>query len=125
MPAGALRLWERAVGQFRSGTFAYENFTDAVRTGFEAVDAALRSHASEILQDGRRRTFGPLIEYANKHGKLTPHQYEWLCEYALRFRNQLTHSDGREPLVLSPPMASDMLGGIARFLSNLLDDTAS
>jgi hypothetical protein len=120
MPLSVTRLWERAIAQFRSGTFAYENFTDAGRTGFEAVDAALRAHVSDLLNEGEVLTFGRLIARASKKGRLTPSQYEWLSVYALHFRNKLTHADGREPMVLSPQMSAEMLGGIARFLTDLL-----
>lgn len=34
--------------------------------------------------------------------------------------SRLTHSDGQEPLVLTPAMASETLAGIARFLQNVL-----
>jgi hypothetical protein len=120
VPVGVARLWERARGQFCSGCVAYENFTDAVRTGFEAVDAALRHHVADLLDEDKVVTLGPLIERASYHGRLSPDQYEWLSQYALRFRNRLTHSDSAEPMVLSPPMAVDMLDGIARFISDLL-----
>jgi hypothetical protein len=103
MSIGVAQLWDRAVAQFRSGCLAYENFTDAVRTGFEAVDSALRAHISDLLKDGERLTFGPLIARADKNGRLTPHQREWLVEYALRFRNELTHADGKEPWSSLPP----------------------
>lgn len=119
MPVGVTRLWERACGQFRSGWVSYENFTDAVRTGFEVVDAALRNHVDDLLVDGKRRTLGPLIALANDDGRLTPRQCEWLSVYALRFRNRLTHADGAEPLVLSPGMAAEMMEGIARFVAEL------
>lgn len=42
LPPNAAQLWQRACAQFRTGAIAYENFTDAVRTGFEVVDSALR-----------------------------------------------------------------------------------
>jgi hypothetical protein len=125
MPVGVAQLWERAVAQFRSGCLAYENFTDAVRTGFEAVDSALRVRIGDLLKDGERLTFGPLIKRADMHGRLTPHQHEWLTEYALHFRNELTHADGKEPMVLTPPFAGEMLEGIGRFLVDLLDQDAS
>lgn len=120
MPASAGRLWERACGQFRSGPIAYENFTEAVRTGFEAVDSVLRHHIDDLLKDGERLTLGPLIERANRRGRLSPKQYNWLSVYALHFRNRLTHADRAEPLVLSPPMAAEMMEGIARFLAELV-----
>jgi hypothetical protein len=120
MPVGASRLWERACGQFRSGPIAYENFTDAVRTGFEAIDSALRHHVSDLVKDGERITMGPLVARANQNGRLTESQHDWLSVYAVPFRNRLTHSDGAEPLVLSPPLAAEMMEGIARFLSELV-----
>lgn len=120
VPMGVARLWERARGQFCSGWVAYENFTDAARTGFEAVDAALRHHVADLLDEDKIIWLRPLIERASQHDRLSPDQYEWLTQYALRFRNGLTHSDGAEPMVLSPPMAADMLDGIARFISDLL-----
>lgn len=125
VPVGVTQLWERACGQFRSGWVSYENFTDAVRTGFEAVDAALRNHVGDLLVDGKRRTLRPLIDLANDHGRLTPRQYEWLSVYALRFRNRLTHADGAEPLVLTPGMAAEMMEGIARFVAELGSDSTS
>ena len=116
---GTRLLWDRAIGQFRSGPLAYENFTDSVRTGFEAVDAALRYHVADLLDDGKRRTFGPLIELARGHARLSPEQHEWLTKHALLFRNRLTHADGAAPVVLSPAMAAQMLAGISRFLVDL------
>src|SRR5262245_48294510 len=56
LPLGVEQLWNRALAQFRSGIFAYENFTDAVRTGFEAVDSALRHHASDLVANGKKVT---------------------------------------------------------------------
>jgi len=125
MPVGVTRLWERACDQFRSGWVSYENFTDAVRTGFEVVDAALRNHVDDLLVDGKRRTIGPLVELANDRGRLTSGQYEWLSVYARRFRNRLTHADGAEPLVLSPGMAAEMMEGIARFVAELRSGDSS
>lgn len=119
MPTATARLWHRACSQLRSGPIAYENFTDAVRTGFEAVDSALRHRVPDLVKAGERVTFGRLIERAEEAGRLSPHQYEWLSTYALHFRNRLTHADLDEPLVLTPPMAADMLAGIARFLANV------
>ncbi len=120
LPASVGRLWERACNQFRSGPIAYENFTEAVRTGFEAVDAALRHHIADLLNDGKRLTLGPLIDRAYLSGRLSTRQYDWLSVYALRFRNRLTHSDGADPLVLSPPLAAEMMEGISRFLAELV-----
>ena len=125
LPAGAQRLWERASGQFRSGPVAYENFTEAVRTAFEAVDASLRWRIAGRMPVPERLTFGPLVQCANGLGLLTERQLEWLTEYAVRFRNRLTHSDGRAPIVLSPPMAAEMMQGIARFLEELVGDETS
>lgn len=122
MPTSVDRLWQRACAQFRSGSIAYENFTDAVRTGFEAVDSALRHHIGDLLDDDDRRTFGTLIKLANRRGRLSAHQHEWLSAYALHFRNRLTHADRSEPLVLSPAMAAEMMEGIARFLLDLTPD---
>lgn len=125
LPAGAQRLWERASGQFRSGPVAYENFTDAVRTAFEAVDASLRWRIAGRMPVPERLTFGPLVQCANRLGLLTERQLEWLTEYAVHFRNLLTHSDGRAPIVLSPPMVAEMMQGIARFLEELVGDETS
>ena len=121
LPASAARLWERACGQFRSGPVFYENFTDAVRTAFESVDACLRWHIGAESTAGKRLTFGPLVKLANRHGGLTTQQFEWLSVYAVRFRNSLTHSDGQAPIVLTPPMAAEMMQGIARFLEELVE----
>lgn len=120
LPASVGRLWERACSQFQSGPIAYDNFTEAVRTGFEAVDAALRHHIADLLNDGERLTLGPLIKRANLGGRLSTRQYDWLSVYALRFRNRLTHSDGADPLVLTPPIAANMMEGISRFLAELV-----
>lgn len=58
LPTATARLWDRACGQFQSGSIAYENFTDAVRMGFEAADSALSHHVRDLLKDGERVTFG-------------------------------------------------------------------
>ncbi|MBV9951243.1 MAG: hypothetical protein JO291_04790 [Acidimicrobiia bacterium] len=120
LPAGAARRWKRACDQFRSGPLAYENFTEAVRNGFECVDSVLRHANVDLLRDGELLTFGPLIERAHRAGRLDRRQYEWLSSYALHFRNRLTHADLAQPLVLTPPIAADMLAGIARFLTNFM-----
>lgn len=122
LPAGVHRLWERACGQFHSGPVAYENFTDAVRTAFEAVDASLRWQIADRSTVPQRLTFGRLVQCANRLGVLTAQQLEWLTEYAVHFRNRLTHSDGRAPIVLSPAIAADMMQGIARFLEEFVGD---
>ena len=124
MPAAVDRLWERACGQFISGAVAYENFTDAVRTGFEAVDAALRLQNADLLKEREKLTLGPLIERANRNGRLSSRQYAWLSAYALRFRNRLTHSDGADPIVVSPGMAAEMMAGIGHFLADFLTGAA-
>ena len=122
MPSTTERYWTRAGGLFRSGATEYENFTEAVRIGFSAVEAALRHHIADLISNDERATLGQLIRRADDAGRLKPRQSEWLSQYALRFRNELTHADESDPLVLTPAMAAEMLEGIGRFLAELTDE---
>lgn len=124
MPIAVERLWRRAVAGFGTGAFAYENLTEAVRVGFEAVSEALRAHIADLIGENSKLTFGRLIRRAQENGRLTVQQYSWLSEYALHFRNKLTHADGEEPVVLTPAMAAQMLDGMAKFLTDLLQPVA-
>jgi hypothetical protein len=117
-PEPVAELLEKARRQFALSGVEYTQLVTAFSTCLHACELLLRSHLpTDKTKD--RRMFSELIDTANKEGQLTEWQYEWLKNFALRFRNRLAHP--KDDWGLPPGPAAELLNGCHRFIAEYAD----
>lgn len=106
-PAPVSALLASARRQFVGAAHTYDNFSMSILTGLQATELALKIRAG--FDPDHVITFGPLIKSRKASAVLLPKRHEWFQEFALHFRNQLSHPD--HPVAFTPGLAEPILRG--------------
>jgi hypothetical protein len=90
------------------GAACYDNFVQAELVALQAAELALK-HRLGLA--GKKLTLGALLNQADKvPGALTSYQREWFGQFALHWRNKLSHPD--EAVAMTPGMAAQLVEGV-------------
>jgi hypothetical protein len=90
---------------FVGGAISYDNFAASSLKALQAADLALKHCLGFDSTD--KRTMGQLISHERSHPVLDPETREWYSEFALHFRNELSHPE--RSVAFSPGLAEPVL----------------
>ncbi len=99
-PRRVSTLLAEARRTFVGAAACYDNLASSAFKSLQAAELALRELVGAT---DSKLTLGALLQQPTTRGALTPDQFTWFQEFALRFRNRLAHPD--ESIAFTPGMA--------------------
>lgn len=118
-PDGVASLLAESRRLFVGAAHSYDNFAAAALKALQAADLALKLRVG--LPPGDTRTMGKVIEYERVERKvLSDYRRGWYAEFALHFRNELSHPRGT--VAFSPGMSAPMVRSVHEAISELFPD---
>lgn len=104
---------------FVGASQCYANFAAAPLAALHAADLALKLRVG--LPPADTRTMGMVIKLEREtHPVLSTHRQEWFSEFALYFRNKLSHP--QQSAAFSPGMSAPMMQSIHEAVAEVFPD---
>jgi hypothetical protein len=119
-PDGVASLLGEARRLLVGASHAYDNFAVAPLKALQAADLALKLRVG--LPSNDKRTLGKVLEYERQSCPvLSSVRREWYTEFALHFRNKLSHPD--QSIAFSPGMSVPMVESVHEAVAELYPDS--
>jgi len=118
-PPGVAGMLAESRRLFVGASQSFDNFVAAPLKALQAADLALKLRVGFQAED--KRTMGKVIVFEReKRPVLSEHRREWYTEFALHFRNKLSHP--YEAIAFSPGMSAPMLKTVHEAVAELFPD---